>query len=337
MKLNLQQLQLIATGAAYVEQTAEGVEFHRFTRQQEALYEVRSAEFFRKCFAPSGVQLRFRTDSKHLGLKTEVFRSSTRRYYAVEVRINGERLDTIDNFRNVEVPQNYTTKEFALEPQEKVFDLGDGEKDVQILLPWSVRTVLKEMTLDDGASLIPVKAKHKMLCYGDSITHGYDAMYPSNKYITKLAAFLDAEEHNKAIGGEVFFPELAASGENFVPDYISVAYGTNDWSKCEFDVVIDNCTRFFEALHNAYPTSRIFAITPIWRKDGAQPKRGVEFAKVEELILSATAKYDNITVISGYDLVGHDPNLFADLRLHPNDEGFGQYAVNLTAKVAALI
>ena len=47
----------------------------------------------------------------------------------------------------------------------------------------------------------------------------------------RLADALGAEEVNKAIGGECFFPELAATKEDFQPEYITVAYGTNDWSR----------------------------------------------------------------------------------------------------------
>ena len=39
-------------------------------------------------------------------------------------------------------------------------------------------------------------------------------------------------------------------------------------------------------------------------------------------IREATAAYQNITVISGFDFVPKDPAYFADQRLHPNDAGF---------------
>jgi lysophospholipase L1-like esterase len=213
------------------------------------------------------------------------------------------------------------------------FDLGEGEKKVQVLLPWAVQLVVREVSLDDGASLVPVKPKYRMLCFGDSITQGYDAMYPSHKYATRLAAYLDAAEHNKAIGGEIFYPELAGVQEDYEPEYILVAYGTNDWSKCEKDVLVDNCTRFFETLCKTYPNAKVLALTPIWRKDGATPRRGMDFSFVAELLQSVEKQYDNVTVIPGIDLVDHDVNLYADLRLHPNDAGFICYADRLIREV----
>ena len=47
--------------------------FYRFTKEQEQLYKQRHAEFYLKSFATSGVQFRFRTDSKKLYLKCLAF------------------------------------------------------------------------------------------------------------------------------------------------------------------------------------------------------------------------------------------------------------------------
>ena len=63
---------------------------------------------------------------------------------------------------------------------EKKFELGDGEKKVTVFLPWSFSLSLKELTLDDNSSLSPIKREKNMLVIGDSITHGYDALYPSH-------------------------------------------------------------------------------------------------------------------------------------------------------------
>ena len=39
-------------------------------------------------------------------------------------------------------------------------------------------------------------------------------------------------------------------------------------------------------------------------------------------------------MIHGYHFVPHDPLLFADVYLHPNDEGFTYFAKNVCAQVA---
>jgi len=165
--------------------------------------------------------------------------------------------------------------------------------------------------------------------FGDSITQGYDALHPSNRYIAKIADKLGAEEFNKAIGGEMFFPELAALKESFEPDYILVSYGTNDWSHRDAETFKAKCKGFYENLAGNYPNSKIFAVTPIWRKDITEEKPFGDFETVDLLIRNAVKDCKNISVISGFDFVPKDEKYFADLRLHPNDEGFKHYAENL--------
>ena len=113
----------------------------------------------------------------------------------------------------------------------------------------------------------PVKAGKTLLAFGDSITQGMDAMRPSNRYVTKLANYLGAEEVNKGISGECYFPPLAEAKDDLNPDYITVAYGTNDWSKKGRDIFQVNSKAFYKALRKNYPNTPIYAITPIWRAD----------------------------------------------------------------------
>jgi lysophospholipase L1-like esterase len=202
-------------------------------------------------------------------------------------------------------------------------------KKVCIYLPWSACAVIKTMELDDGAALEAVKPSKKLLAYGDSITQGYDAQHPSNKYITKLAEVLDAQEFNKAIGGEEFFPQLAQEETLEDPDYITVAYGTNDWSHNTREVLIQRCTDMYTILSRKYPKAQIYAITPIWRADWEEKKPAGPFHDVEAIIREAVKDLPNVKVIRGFDLMPENIHLCADLRLHPNDAGFAYYFESL--------
>ena len=244
MKLNFSQIQSITCGAVSVQEQADGIHFHRFTGEQEMLYKDRSPDYYKKSFATSGIALRFRTDSETLSFSACVAAGSSRRYFAFEVLVNGVRIGILSNFDETAMTGNYTAAELSFGAFSKAFALGTGDKEVKILFPWSVAAVLQELTLDDGATVTPVKAGKKILCYGDSITQGYDALYPSSKYMTRCADLLGAEEYNKAIGGEVFWPPMAATWEPFTPDYVWVAYGSNDWRKTTREQLIENCAGF---------------------------------------------------------------------------------------------
>lgn len=148
---------------------------------------------------------------------------------------------------------------------------------------------------------------------------------------------LDAEEYNKAIGGEIYFPELAKAKEDFEPDYITVAYGSNDWSKCSREALTHNCKDFLCNLSNNYPNAKIFVITPIWRKDMNESRLFGDFKSVEEIIQKQAAAFSNISVIQGFEFVPQNEDLFADLRLHPNDKGFEYYFKNLSKHIKNIL
>lgn len=337
LDLNISQIRDMTTGAVRIEEIDNDLHFYRFTKQQEELYKNRGDHLYKRTFATSGVKMYFRTNSQTLFLRTEIKAGSSRTYFAFDVFVNGVKIDTLDNFSDINLPQDYTTLELPLGEFSKKINLGTGDKEVCIYFPYSVNAVLKEMVLDDNSYIKPTKPIKKMLCFGDSITHGYDALYPCNKYISKLADMLDAQEYNKAIGGDIYFPALAATKEDFKPDYITVAYGTNDWNSCTKEEFTHNCKEFFCNLNRNYPNSKIFVITPIWRKDMDESRAFGKFKDVADIIQNQVAEFDNVSVIRGFEFVPQNENLFADLRLHPNDKGFEYYFENLWEHIKEIL
>ena len=337
MKLGIHQIKEIVTGAVVVKEENSVVSLKRFTPEQEQLYKATNQDFYNKTFSTAGIKFLFKTDSENLFLKFETKASSSRKYFSVDVFVNDKPIGYIDNFSDIPLPHDYTKLQFPLGEFSKSFQLGEGEKTVCVHLPWSVSTLIKEISIDDNAFIKGIKPKKKLLAFGDSITHGYDALRPSNRYIAKLADMLGAEEFNKGIGGERFFAELAKTAETYIPDYITVAYGSNDWNYTDYETSKYNCNAFYKNISQNYPEAKIFAITPIWRKDMHEHRIYGNFEKVEQNIRNAVKDIENITVISGFDFVPQDEKYFADLRLHPNDDGFKYYAERLYNKIKSQI
>lgn len=333
MKLSLDKIKEITTGAARIEESDRGISFYRYTKAQDELYKVRNPEFWLRSHCTAGIKLCFDTDSENLFLNIEAVHKTSRTFFYVDVLKNGEMLGCIDNIGNAEVGDNYIALQCPSGEFSKHFSLGKGEKRICIRLPWAMITTLKELSIDDGAFLKGVKKEKTLLAFGDSITHGYDALHPSDRYISRLADFLDADEYNKAIGGDIFFPDLAALKEDFEPDIITVAYGTNDWSHISEDEFKENCRGFYKNLADNYPTAKIFAITPIWRADCEEYRAFGSFSKVSADIREMTEDLKNVTVIEGIDFVPHDPSFFSDKYLHPNSKGFDHYFNNLSAEI----
>ena len=341
MKLSFEQIKSIALGFAYAEEKDGAVKLHRLTQEQEAWYEKTNADYHERGRTPAGIKLSFETNSENLFIKVLTTPATGRRFFSIDVFVDGKMSGSLINFEGMEIPDNYSGLAGVFVPPcgevSKNFSLGKGKKHVCIHLPWSVWTDILDLSLDDGSYITPIKPEKKLLAYGDSITHGYDALYPSNRYIARLADALGAEEFNKAVGGERFSPGFAALADDISPDYITVAYGTNDWSCKQKDDFESDCKGFFSNISVNYPDAKIFAITPIWRNDIDEDYNGWIFSEVEETIRNVAAEFRNITVISGFGFVPEDLDYFGDRRLHPNDEGFKHYFNSLYAEMKKYI
>ena len=334
MQLDLKQIESITSGALQITEGADGIEFFRFTPAQRHLLTQKDEGFGYKSLASSGMRMDFKTNSQHLDIKIRVKNVRARSFFSLEVFVNGKPNGCIDNYSDLEMPQYYSQTVCPVGEFAGSFDLGKGEKTVTVYLPWNKRTFLQSLCLDDGAYVEPVRRSKKLLVFGDSITMGYDALRSSSRYAGRLADFLGAEEFNKAIGGERFCPDLLEILEDISPDYILVAYGTNDWSGKPWADFNDRMTAFFDILARKYPNVKTFVVTPVWRPNYQNSKPGYSsFFDVEKSIRQSIADKENMILIPGFDMIPHDEKYYADQVLHPNDTGFEHYFENLKKQI----
>ena len=324
---DLEQIKDIAQGAVRIKKENDGIHFYRFTKEQEEFYRDYGDEFYySQTYATAGVKLSFTTNSTNIYLNISALSASCRNYFSVDIIKYGICIGNIDNYADTVFPENYVDVELSLGDFEKKFYLGEGVKEIIIHLPWSANCIINDIGFDDNSFIKPLNKGKKLLVYGDSITQGYDALRPMNRYASKLAHLLGTEEINKAIGGERFNPAMVSLKDSFTPDIILTAYGTNDISCDGLETTLKNCKGFFGNLCKNYPNTKIYALTPIWRGDY---KTIDNFEILKNEILNITSSYQNVSVIDGFDLVPKDKKYFADLYLHPTDDGFGFYAKNL--------
>lgn len=333
MQLSMEQIRSATQGFVRFDKTERGIFFSRMSESQEKLYAYTTEA--RK--GGAGVKMEFVTDSTTLFLKvfTECF--GTRGFFRFEVFADDNRVGTLDNFEDTtpvfnEEGQVLPADNFRQGEFEKSFLLGAGMKTVRVYFPYTAKVQVIAVGLDDGSAFAPVKRGKKLIAYGDSITHGYDAKNPSQAYIVRLADALGAELYNKAIAGDVFSPKLLAEEEPIDPDYITVAYGTNDWHGCPREEFETKCPLFYQMLSEKYPRAKIFAITPVWRYTDEVTRVGT-LQDARNFIEQTASKHPNVTVIRGDDLIPPDRNLFYDTRLHPSDAGFDHYFRNLLAAI----
>lgn len=324
MKLTFEQMKEIVRGTVRMTEENGAYHFYRFTEAQVAAYlKVSPNDFYKKTFATSGVRLAMKTDSRTLNFDFKTSYGSSREYAFFDVYVNGAFV------------KHFGCDGNAMMDGRAVISLPAGEKTVEVYFPWSRDAVLSNVEIDDGATLAGVTRSKKMISFGDSITHGYDAINPSLSYASQLARLLDAEQVNKGIGGDIFFPALLDEKDPFDPDYITVAYGTNDWSKCPRETFEANCRAFYTRLSELYPNAKIYAITPIWRGDWNRKVCGFgsPVTGICPVITEICKDLPNVTVINPYNFVPHRKDFFADAYLHPNDIGFCLYAEGLYREI----
>jgi hypothetical protein len=268
MRLSLEQIKSITTGAVDVTEGNGAVRFDRFTKPQLNMYiNGRRADPWHgpRAMSPAGVKLSFRTDSEYLFIRVNTRPGYSWDVFSLDVEVNGEYIGGVDSYKTQKIPPIYNGNDLSdgCGRYTGRFELPCGENLLCIHMPYNAITELEDIELSDGASIIPVIPEKIYMAYGDSITQGLHSQRPSHRYTARLAKLLGAAEYNKAIAGEIFFPQLSKMPDDLSPDYITVAYGINDWFGWEREVTVKKMNEFYKNISEIYPDSKIFAISAI--------------------------------------------------------------------------
>lgn len=322
MTLTINDLRPLVHGAVSVKTTADGyVQLCRFSDKQMAYYKATNAEFYVKSFCTASVRIEMTTDADTLSFAYRARKAASRRFFYFDLYVDGTMTAHVGEDAVDEKTDTVT------------LSLPAGTHRVALYLPALFSCDIKDLTLENATFATPVAKSRKMLMIGDSITHGYDAVYSSLSYANLTADALDASMVNQAIGAEIFNPGLVDGNLGFTPDVITVAYGTNDYYKCTRENFVRNAGAFYARLRESFPTAKIFALLPIWRGDMANDHiyTEVTFTEAKEIVRAAAEAQENTVVIDCDSFVPHLPEFFSDKFLHPNDIGFMCYARGLTA------
>lgn len=324
MNITIETLKNITLGVENISEEDGFIVFSRFTEDEKRLYEEKKSEIASRAIATASVRLACLTDAERLSFDYKTILASSRTTCGY-----------FDLYQDGYLTHHVGEGTFSGEVIHVEVELKKGVKRVELYFPWSVNALLKNISFDGATLLEPVKREKTLLAFGDSITHGYTALFPSLSYINTLGRLLSADVINKGVGGEVFFPELVgmASFENV--DVVTVAYGTNDWSKCYYDDFYNNCSQFLKILSEKAKGREVYVITPIWRKTEESAVGAVKLPHEEmhREILKIASDYPSFHVIDGMKLTPHVEDFFEDKYLHPNDLGFQAYASNLYKEI----
>lgn len=335
MILNLRQIKSVTRGVESVERKKGVIIFNRFTKKELNYYN--KTEYKEKSLSTSCVVMEFKTDGDFIDFKVNAVYGTTRTYFAFDIFVDNEFFDCLNNYNEEELKGiNYKILKFEIGTYSKRVNLKQGEKRIKVIFPWSVKTELVSFEVGNATYITPIKKGKKVVFYGDSITHGYDTLHPSNAYAMRFSSRFDMEVINKAIGGEVYVPNLLVKEKITMPNYLFVAYGSNDWKHSSKEKFSNDCIEFYKKLAVKYPNVKTIVITPIYRVDYSLKTAFDSFLEVENIIKEVCSNYNNITVVSGWEFNLHDKSYFVD-GLHPKGSAFEIYFNDLISKIDNII
>lgn len=180
--------------------------FFRFTKKQRNHYAT--TQFNTKENASAGQTMEFITDATAIRFEYTQEIASSQYFYFFDLFINGKMV-------------SHVGKETYVSPEKGIYEepLSEGEKHVRIVLPNLSQTSLRNVELKNATIFQTVEKKRNYIAYGDSITQGYTAHFPSLSYFNLITEVLDAEGYNLGIGGEFFStvdagPKLSHKGRH---------------------------------------------------------------------------------------------------------------------------
>ena len=317
VRLSNEKLCELAVGCVKVVEEDGLLSFFKYTDEQTAAFGP-----FRKispCSCTTGVKLDFYTNSTNLSLSF----ASAGKY---EVYIDGllRRYLLVGEGGNLSVGER-----FEMELCDTVGRKND-EYRVTVYFPSHSVGQINYLELDEGAYSYRYRYSRKFLIIGDSITQGWDSKYDSFSYANRISRMFDAECIIQGRGGSVYNENTIVKLEDFEPDALIVAYGTNDYARhSDINELRLAVSLYHDKLKGLYGDKRVFVITPIWR---VPRDTKLDFVECCDVIKEETEKHGFIHIDGAALMPPISEDFYVD-GIHPTDLGYSVFAENLAPRL----
>lgn len=300
-----------------------------FARMNEKAAENISPAVSNRGARSTGVRLRFKTNSKRLGIKVNL---SMALHFPSQTAISAKGFDIYADGKYVNsiFPDDNEKKAY-----EQIITLGNGEqKDVTVYFPYNAVVENLWLALDKEASVCPGEKYADIppiVFYGSSITHGFCVSRPGLAFTAAISRNLNLDYVNLGFSG-------AARGELSMAEYL--AFLDKSLIVCEYDhnepTAEDLAKRHLPFYKKIRENDKETPILFISKPDEQDPEKAHERMEIiKRTYMYALESGDkNVYFIDGLSIFPDDIRYDCTIdSIHPNDLGAYMIAQKLTSEL----
>ncbi|MFF3335773.1 GDSL-type esterase/lipase family protein [Streptomyces sp. NPDC002888] len=291
-------------GALDLERTEHGVLPHRLPARARAQYfdgQLATAEA-----QPSGVRLAFRTRATAVELDTLRTKLAYEGAPArpdgvydllVDGRLTAQANATGGNVLLVDMTNGSATTQPGPVGTVRFPGLPEGEKDVEIWLPYNEVTQLVALRTDAPVEPASDSGRKVWLHHGSSISHGSNAASPTTIWPALAASLGGVELTNLGFSGSALLDPFTARAIRDTPaDLISIKIGINlvNLDVMRLRAFTPAVHGFLDTIREGHPTTPLLVVSPIYcaiQEDTPGPA-APDFSNLSEGVLQFVAMGD---------------------------------------------
>lgn len=326
---------------------------------------------------PSGVRLRFATDSTRIGLLFHatnlVTPPAARRPIPFGLEIDGQLIEATSDLGNAILLDRNKPGEFQLvrgEPDTVWFKgLASGEKNCELWLPHNAFIELRSLHVDAGASINAAAPddRPRWLHYGSSISHCMEADQPGLIWPAVAARRANVSLQNLGFGGQCHLDQFVARTiRDSSADAISIKTGINviNMDSMRERVFGPALHGFLDTIREGKPDTPILVVSPIYCpsaehhpgptlpdasgrfvtieghsiiRDGCMTLTRVRSIIEEVVGIRRAAGDQNLHYLDGLTLFGADDAGDLPDDLHPNPAGYIRMGERFAPRLTELL
>jgi hypothetical protein len=326
---------------------------------------------------PSGVRLRFKTDSRRVGLTflatNMVTPPADRRPIAFDLEVDGALESAFSTAGNTILLDPRNPGNFELrrgDPDTVWFEAsGPGLHDCELWLPHNAFVELRSLHVDPGARVLApnTETRPRWIHYGSSISHCMEALEPALIWPAVAARQAGVALQNLGFGGQCHLDQFVARTlRDADADLISVKAGINviNMDSMRERVFTSSLHGFIDTVREGKPSTPLLLVSPIFCpsaestpgptvSDGAgrfvtlpgheEIREGcMDLERVREIIADVVERRraagdEHLRYLDGLSLFG--PEDAGDLPddLHPNPAGYVRMGERFAPTLRSLV